>query len=92
MAARYVLYCSAVKTDPIFWVQSEFGPNFRVQLGRVGIDAAAGAVAENAVGGVWDKYQWSKRYQSAKMLNLKFPVRILFLVTNAFMYVFVPTS
>ena len=27
---------SAAKPDPLFWVQSDFWPNFRVQTGRVG--------------------------------------------------------
>ena len=39
----------------------------------VGIDAAAGAVAEKAVGGAWDKYQQSKRYKSAKMIQRWLP-------------------
>ena len=39
----------------------------------VGIDAAAGAVAEKAASGAWDKYQKSKRYKSAKMIQRWLP-------------------
>ena len=39
----------------------------------VGIDAAAGAVAEKGASGAWDKYQKSKRYKSAKMIQKWLP-------------------
>ena len=73
MAARYVHYCSVAKSDP-FWMGSIcFGPNFWVPTGQVGIDAAAGAVAEKGASGAWDKYQKSKRYKSAKMIQRWLP-------------------
>ena len=73
MAARYVHYCSVAKSDP-FWMGSIcFGPNFWVPTGQVGIDAAAGAVAEKGASGAWDKYQKSKRYKSAKMIQQWLP-------------------
>ena len=39
----------------------------------VGIDTAAGAVAEKGASGAWDKYQRSKRYKSAKMIQRWLP-------------------
>ena len=38
-----------------------------------GIGAAAGPVADKVVGGVWDRYQRSKRYKSAKLIQRWLP-------------------